>query len=375
MTFDINTIRGDFPALSKWTYLDNSFVGLMPRQVHEGYQKWADEWYELRLEPGETMLGKWMRRSRKVRQMIAQLVKVRSEEIAFTTCTGSGLNIVINGLDWKKGDNVVFPEWEHNAVDTYTTRKFGVEPRVWHQKDGAFHISDLEKLIDDNTRLVQISEVSYVNGHRLDLSKVAEEAHEHGADVLVDATQAVGAIKVDYHRDKVDYVSVAPYKYLMGPAGLAFLYVAEEKLDGLSPDRVGWKNQIWSGDNAEDIKPSSTASKFEYGTINFQGVYALEKSLEYLNSVNMNTIEKRVMELSSYMYNRLNEAGKELFTPKGTKSPIISFMQDDAVNVARGLMEKMIKVTGRKAHGDHIRASVHFYNTRNDVDRLMEEIS
>ena len=75
------------------------------------------------------------------------------------------------------------------------------------------------------------------------------------------------------------------------------------------------------------------------------------------------------------MYNRLNEAGKELFTPKGTKSPIISFMQDDAVNVARGLMEKMIKVTGRKAHGDHIRASVHFYNTRNDVDRLMEEIS
>ncbi len=219
-----------------------------------------------------------------------------------------------------------------------------------------------------------MSQVSYVNGFRVDLAEVADVAHVHGAKLLVDATQAVGALKVDYKRDGADYVSVAPYKYLMGPAGLAFLYVDKESIEELTPDRTGWKNQIWEGAHAEALTPRDTAEKFEYGTINFQGVYALEESLKYLNRLGMDYVEKRVLDNTGYLFEKLDEIGKEIWTPEGNESPVVSFAQDGAVKLAEKLKKGKIKVTGREAHGGHMRVSSHFYNTREDIDKLMESI-
>jgi len=370
MTFEINKIRNDFPVLSEWTYLDNAFVGLMPHQVREGYIEWADEWHNYTLHPGETILGKWMRKAQSVRRKVASLIGVNSEEIAYTMCTGSGQNIVLNSFDWKKGDNVVFPEWEHNPPVTYETEKIGVEPRVLHQKGGRFDLSDIEELVDDNTKLVSVTDVSYVNGFKMDLKGVTEIAHEHGAKVLVDSTQTIGALNVNYHDMDVDYVSFAPYKYMMGPPGLAFLYVSNDNLESIDPDRVGWKNAIWNRD-----RRSKDASKLEYGTIHFQGVYAMEKSLNYIENVGMDVIDNRVKKLSGYLYDRLSEFGMEIFTPERGISPVVSYMEDNAFEIAKQLMTQKIKVTGRKAHRNHIRASVHFYNTEEDIDKLISTIN
>ena len=216
--------------------------------------------------------------------------------------------------------------------------------------------------------------MSYVNGQRLDLGEVAEVAHSHGAKVLVDATQAVGALDVDYRRDGVDYVSFAPYKYLMGPAGLSFLYVKQENLAELTPDRTGWKNQIWDGDNPEDPVDLGTAEKFEYGTLHFQGMYAMERSLEYLNRVGISQVETRNLMLSRYLYDRLSGLGKKLWTPGPPASTIVSYFQEGAVELAARLKAMKIKVTGRSAHGDHVRVSNHFYNPKEDVDRLLDNL-
>lgn len=160
----------------------------------------------------------------------------------------------------------------------------------------------------------------------------------------------------------------------MGPAGLAFLYVDEESIPELTPDRVGWKNQIWEGDNPEESTTEGSAEKFEYGTINFQGVYALVKSIEYLNRIGMKTVEDRVLSLSKYLYDQLTNLSKEIWTPEGNESPIISFMQDNPVELAEKLKQQKIKVTGREAHKGHIRVSMHFYNTEYDFDKLMQVI-
>jgi cysteine desulfurase/selenocysteine lyase len=369
---DIESIREDFPALRDWTYLDNAFVGLIPRQVKEGYDSFLNQWMNFSPSGTNTILTEWMEKAAKVRGMVADFIGAESREIAFTTCTGSGLNIVVNGTSWKKGDNVVFPEWEHNPLDTVTLRRYGVESRAVKVEDGRVDLSELEKIIDDSTKLVQVSQVSYINGFRFDLREIADIAHKHGAKVLVDSTQAVGALVTDVKKDDVDYVSVAPYKYLMGPAGLAFLYVKSENLPDLTPDRVGWKNQIWEGDHAEEPQDSSTAEKFEYGTIHFQGVYALEKSIEYLNGIGMDAVERRVIELSSYLWKAVSDLGKEMYTPAGTQSSIVSFYQSNATELAAKLMAEKVKVTGREAHGGHIRASTHFYNSREDIDTLIE---
>jgi len=371
---DIERIRADFPALREWTYLDTSFVGLYPRQVREGYDMFLDTWMNFGVEGTKTILTQWLEKASEVRGMVADFIGARRHEVAFTTCTGSGINIVVNGLEWARGDNVVFPEFEHNPLDTATLRRHGVERRTVGVSNGRVETADLEGAVDDRTRLVQVSQVGYVNGFRFDLREVADIAHVHGAKVLVDATQAVGALEVDVKRDGVDYVSAAPYKYLMGPAGLAFLYVSSENLDELVPDRVGWKNQLWSGESAEELHDPGSAEKFEYGTIHFQGIYGLERSLEYLNGLGMEAVERRVLELSGYLWSRVADSGRRMYTTEGTRSPIVSFYQQDAVELASKLMEQRVKVTGREAHGGHIRVSPHFYNTKADIDSFLERL-
>jgi selenocysteine lyase/cysteine desulfurase len=372
---DIEKIRRDFPLLREWVYLDNAFVGVMPKQVKEGYDEYIDLWYRFR-PPGEkTILQEWLSRTTVLREKIAKFIKVLPEEIAFTMCTGSGLNIVINGLTWKKGDNVVFPEWEHNVLYTNTTVRNGVESRVVHARDKRFELADIEKEIDDRTRLIQVSHVSFVNGDTMDLKAISDIAHEHGAKVLVDATQAVGALDVDYTASGVDYVSFAPYKYLMGPTGLALLYIRKENIDELIPDRTGWKNQIYEGDNPEDSVSEGSAEKFEYGTMNFQGVYALDKAIDYLVNIGSKSIQKRNLMLSGYLFDGLVSLGKDMYTPDKPKSTIVSYFEEDPLPLAAKLKKMKIKVTGREAHGGHMRISGHFYNTKEDIDKLVKELS
>ena len=372
---NIESIRRDFPALEEWTYLDNAFVGLYPRQVREGYEEFLDKWMNFSAEGTKTILTEWLEKAEKVREMVADFIGASPQEIAFTTCTGSGLNIVVNGTKWEKGDNVVFPENEHNPLDTATLRRHGVETRAVEVREGWVDLSDLEKAVDDHTRLVQVSQVSYINGFRFDLKGVADIAHEHGARVVVDSTQAIGALVTDVKKEGVDYVSAAPYKYLMGPAGLAFLYVKSDLIGELEPDRIGWKNQIWEGDHAEEpLDATLSAKKFEYGTLHFQGVYGLERSLKYLNDIGMENVERRILQLSSYLWSRLSEIGKKMYTPRGTRSPIVSFYEQDAVETSAKLMEEKVKVTGREAHGGHIRVSPHFYNTTEDIDHFIKKL-
>jgi selenocysteine lyase/cysteine desulfurase len=372
---NIKKIRNDFPLLSEWVYLDNAFVGVIPKQVKEGYEEFIDLWYNFRPPGDKTILQEWLERTRRLRKKIADFIKVTPDEIAFTMCTGSGLNIVVNGMTWKKGDNVVFPAWEHNMLHTNTTVRNGVESRVVQARNKRFELNDIEKQIDNRTKLIQVSHVSYVNGDTVDLKALSDIAHEHDAKVMVDATQAVGALDVDYEKSGVDFVSVAPYKYLMGPTGLAFLYIRKENIDDLIPDRTGWKNQIYEGDNPEESVSEGTAEKFEYGTINFQGIFALEKSIDYLNKIGSKQIEKRNLMLAGYIYDELIAKGKEMYTPDVPKSPIVSYYEDDPLPLAARLKAMKIKVTGREAHGGHVRISGHFYNTREDVEKLIPNLS
>jgi selenocysteine lyase/cysteine desulfurase len=373
---DILRIRSDFPALKEWTYLDTSFVGLYPLQVRHGYEEFLDMWLQFNVTMGKTILSEWLEKAEVVRNMIASFIGATRDEITFTTSTGCGLNIVINGISWSSGDNAVFPEWEHNPTDTMTLRKRGVEVRAVKPKDGRIELADLEKAIDDKTKLVQVSQVSYTNGFRFNLKKVAEIAHEHGARLLVDGTQAIGALLTNLKEENVDFLSAAPYKYLMGPAGLAFLYVRQDNLDDLIPDRVGWKNQIWKGERAERLSESGEAgNKFEYGTLHYQGMYGLEQSLKYLSRIGLENVENRVLELSGYLWDRLKALAFDMYTPEDTKSPIVSFFQPDATIIAGTLMKEKVKVSGRPTHGGHIRVSTHFYNTSEDIDHFIERLT
>jgi len=200
---NVHRLRRDFPALEDWTYLDTAFVGLYPLQVRKGYEEFLDRWMLFNAVGTKTILTEWLEKTEKVRAMVADFIGASPDEVSFTMCTGSGLNIVVNGIEWSRSDNVVFPEWEHNPLDTNTLRKHGVEIRPIKAEGGSVELGDFEKVIDDDTRLVQVSQVSYVNGFRFDLNELANIVHEHDAKLMVDATQAVGGLMVDMKNEQV----------------------------------------------------------------------------------------------------------------------------------------------------------------------------
>jgi len=133
----------------------------------------------------------------------------------------------------------------------------------------------------------------------------------------------------------------------------------------MMPDRIGWKNQIW------EVKPSNlpvSASKFEYGTLNFAAITAFQHSLDYLFDLGIHEIEKRILELSSYLWLKLDDLGVPLFTPVNTRSPIVSVLVNNAKEIGEKLMGDQIKITVRNGQPGHLRISPHFYNTKEDVD-------
>jgi len=367
----IRAIRRDFPTLRNLTYLDTAFIGLLPTFVREGHIEFLDEWMSFSLGKSKTILDKWLDKAEETRAMIAEFLAASSDEIAFTQCTGCGLNIPVNSMTWKKGDNVVFPDWEHNPLVTSALKRKGVETRIVKSANGRVELSDLEKAIDDNTKIVQVSQVGYVNGFRFDLKSVSDMAHEHGAMISVDSTQALGALKTDVRREDVDFLSAATFKYLIGPAGLGFLYVKSEHIKGMSPDRTGWKNPIW---RMRTYELPQSARRFEYGTLNFEGIYAFHNSLIYLNKIGIMNIERRNLELSSYLWSRLNDLGARLFTPQGNKSPIVSVFVKDEQEIGEKLMEERVKVTARDWRGGQLRVSPHFYNTKEDIDFFIDRL-
>ena len=368
---NIRTIRRDFPALKNLTFLDQAYVGLFPTFVREGHIEFLDEWMSFSLGESKTILTKWLDKTEKTRAMTAEFLGASSDEIAFTQCTGCGLNIPVNGMTWRKGDNVVFPDWEHNPLVTSTLKRKGIETRIVKSVNGRVELSDLEKAIDDNTKLVQVSQVECLNGFRLDLKSVSDMAHEHGAMLLVDATQALGALKTDVKKEQVDFLSAATYKWLMGPAGLGFLYVKSEHIEEMLPDRTGWKNKIWK---MRSYELPGSARRFEYGTLNFEGIYAFHNSLIYLNKIGIINIERRNLKLSSYLWSRLNNLGVRLFTPEGNKSAIVSFFIKDAQKIREKLTENRIKVSAMNWDGELLRVSPHFYNTKEDIDFFIDKL-
>ena len=218
---DFESLRLDFPPLGKFrAYLDTAFVGLMPRQVKAAHENFLEERFQFGPFPLEkTILGVWLDKTEKVRLKLAHFLGAKENEIAFTYCTGCGSNIALNGINWQKGDNAVIDDLEY-PTDFHilnVLKKKGVEIRIARNENGAVSPDKFDTLTDKRTRAVVVSHVSYLNGFRHDLKKLAEIVHKYGGYLVVDSAQAIGGVGVNVKDEDVDFMSGIPYKWLNGP--------------------------------------------------------------------------------------------------------------------------------------------------------------
>lgn len=369
---DFEKIRSLFPVVRNKIFLNHAAQSPLPKPVADAMRQYVEDYMDFGASPLEVSdLGK---------SLFARLVGAKTEEIALVENTSVGLNIAANVLRYPSGSKIVTTDLEYpSVVYPWLKRSLGVKVHYVRNMNGKISLEDFEKTVDDSTVAVVVSHVEYVNGFRNDLKALSEIAHRHGAVLIVDAIQSAGVIPIDVKRDSVDFLATACYKWLLGPTGAAYLYVREELIEKLEPPYVGWasvKQEIFETVDFWDIwslRLSETASRFETGTPSTVSFVGAAEAIKLLLNFGIENIEKRVLELTGYLIEKVKARGFQLQTPEEPqqRSGIVNFKISKPKEVVERLKHSGIVVSAR-ANG--IRVSPHFYNTETEIDKLVEEI-
>ncbi len=365
------TIRADFPGAAVETYLNAAAIHpLGAFAVHAIEQTMA---FRIRgAGPGRADFGVDKQTSLKTR--FATLIGAKPTEIAFVSSTSDGENIVALGLDLpaKKG-NIVLDEL-HFTSSLYLFKeleKKGVELRIVKHRNWAIDVKDMERVIDNNTRLVSLAMVSNVNGFMHDVTAVSRIAHAHGAYVFADIIQAVGAVPVDVRAMGIDFASTGTYKWLMGERGFGFLYVREEHQGTVLPTTRYGHRQVSNFNRAAlTWDPVPGAAMYESGNIPVLLAAAVSAGIDYVTALGLEKIRAHAKALTDRLQRELPPLGYASLTPADTATPIVAFELKDAGAAAKALQAARIAAT-IVGNENRLRLSVSVFNNHEDIDRVV----
>ena len=360
-------VRDSFPVAEELAYLNNAAVGPLSAPVRDALHRYADN-KMLRRElvaNGEAVAG--------ARSRFARLFGADEDELAFLYSTSDAENIVVNAMDWRPGDNVVVDEL--HFVTTFVLyreleRRAGVELRIIPSRDGVVSVEDFAAQTDDRTRLLSVAWVSNRNGFRYDIPALADLAHSHGAYLFADAVQAWGTFPTNLHDEKVDFACGNGYKWLHADFGCAPFYVRREHLDWLVPDRHG-HGQVAERLPGHQFRLDASAGKFEYASLAFGPVVAMDAALEFIEPIGFDRIARHTHALAAGLREDAAALGMRMFTPPKNPSNIVSFHHGlDHAQLSQALDAEGVAVTFQE-EGRLLRAGIAMYNNRDDVDRLL----
>jgi selenocysteine lyase/cysteine desulfurase len=369
---DIRKIREQFPITKNKAFLNHAAQSPLPKPVADAVRRFADDFSNF----GTTSI-EWNDGGK---PFFAKLIQAKPEEIAFVENTSVGLNIAANVLNYPHDSKIVTTDLEYpSVVYPWLRKSLGVKVHYVKNVDGKILVEDVEKAVDDKTIAIAVSHVEYVNGFRHNLRALSEIAHEHGAYLIVDAIQSAGAMQIDVKKDNVDFLTTACYKWLLSPPGAGYLYVKDELIEKLEPPFVGWasvKQEVFDTIDFWDIwnlRLSETASRFEIGSPSYVSLTGAAEALKMLLNVGVENIQERILRLTDHLIESVKSLGLKLQTPEEPqyRSGVVNFKIDNPKEVAESLNRKGIVVSAR-AHG--LRVSPHFYNTEEEIDKLVEEI-
>ena len=314
-----------------------------------------------------------------VRKLFADLVGADVDEVAITDCTGTGSNLAVDMIDPLPGSNVVFDEsaYPSAAYPWMLPPRSHVDLRFVSGRDGIIHLEDMAEAIDDDTIAVSVSHVSQESGFRHDLKALADLAHAHGAVLCVDAMQSAGALDFDVHEEGIDFLATGAMKWLLGSAGVGFLYVHRSHLDRMPPHAGGPGAQPDSRPwGQRRFVPRPGADRLHVGMSNLIGLAATRPGLEILHEVGMDVVERHVLDLSGYCIAQLLERELSVITPQEerNRAGIVSIdMRDERNSQAADEF-----LTARGVDGYHhqnvLRVDPHVFNNRDDIDRFLSEL-
>ncbi len=368
-------IRSLFPVTENYIYLNHGAVAPLSTRVRDAMMSLVDDV----VERGAVGYEGWLETYERARRSAAQLVNARTHEIAFMRNTSEAISTVANGITWREGDTIVTSNVEFPSNFYPWMRisdEHGAKMKLAPEREGRVDADELLSLVDDRTRVVAISWVQFASGFRSDLRRIGQYCRERDIIFMIDAIQALGGLKLDVEHDCVDAFAADAHKYLLGPEGVALLYVSDRVLDRIRPTVVGWtsvKNYEKHLDYNLDYRDG--ALRFEYGTLNTAGVYGLGAAIDLFLEVGPEKIEEYLLGLSDYLAERLSEKGYTVVSSRrrGETSAIVTCKHErhSPRDLYWMLRSKNI-ITAPRA--GRLRISPHFYNTREEIDALIEAL-
>lgn len=357
-----------FPGTRDHVYLNTAAEGLAGSVQEEGMRRYATD---RRL--GAAGRPAFAAVEQRCRERVADLLACSPEEIAFLASTARGVDAVVQTIDWCPGDNILVNDLEYptNAYAGLRLAARGVETRVVPARGDIVDLDDLADRIDGRTRLVIASLVSYKSGFKHDLERLAAVVHAGGAQLLVDAVQAVGAIPVE--AGDADFLVAASYKWLLGSHGVGVLYVNRALHATIEPAYVGWRGvvDIFTPDRFDRYTLHPDARRFEEGMPNYLGLYVLERALELLGRVGVEAVAHHDAALAQRLLDGYERLGRVPLTPRdpARRAGIVAVEEPRCVEIAARLAEQRILVWGKDGR---IRVAPHLYNTSADVDAYLD---
>ncbi len=324
----------------------------------------------------EASLGyeRWMMAYERLRVGAARLIGASPREIAIVKNTSEGIATVQMGIDWRPGDRVVAfrEEFPANYFPWQLLETKGVEI-VWRS------IDDPLDAIDEacqGARLLAISFVNYLTGHRVDLAAIGEICRRRGVFFFVDAIQGLGVFPIDVESMHIDALAADGHKWLTGPEGCGILYVRHSRLDEIRPAEFGWTNVAAYEDYASrDLTLRSDAGRYECGTLNTIGCFGLLAAIEFLLETGIPAIGPAVLDRAEQLARGVSALGYELIRPwdRDSGAGIVTFRRPDtdARMTVRALKDQSIIAAPRQGW---VRMSPHFYQTAAEMDRVLDAL-
>jgi selenocysteine lyase/cysteine desulfurase len=366
---DTAAVRRHFPVTGEMTYLNNAAQCPLCTPVRERLEAYVDL---AARSPDRRPSAR-----HPLRPLLVRLLGGAPEDYALVTSTGVGIGIAAAGYPWAPGDNVVLPADEHwnNTFPWLALRDRGVDVRIVPVgSDQRVSPDSVAERVDGRTRILAVAAVRHTTGFRADLPALSRIAHDRGALFVVDGVQAAGAVPLNVVDDGIDVLAGAGFKWLLGPHGTGYLYVAPGARERIRPVLPG---MFAAEDDLDQIRWLPGAQRYETGTLAYALFHAWTAGLEMILEIGVPAIHARVLELTDGLIAGLRAQGMEVVTPAGRReerSAIVSFTAGSAeANQAlhARLQERNIAVALR---GGRIRVSPNFYNTAGEIDRFLDAV-
>lgn len=370
--------RHEFPVTKEKIFLAHAAVCALPRRVAEAVSNYA-----VKSTLGDQEETFRIPEIQKARARAASLLGALHEEIAFVGPTSLALSFVASGLPWRKGDNllVYFDDYPSNVYPWMALAERGVEVRLLNIKEyGRIRTVDVIGQVDEQTRMVAVASNHFVSGYRIDINGIGKALRDRNILFCVDAIQTVGAFPTSV--EHVDFLAADAHKWLLGPCGAGLFFVRKSLQAKLRPVVYGWHNVRCPNFVAqEELVYPPDARRYEAGSANLLGLVGLNAAVELLLEIGVENIAARLLQLRTLIVPALQEKGWTVLqagSPPQNASAIISFYRpgEDLPALREKLLAAGIETSLRTdRNGQHyIRVSPHFYNTDEEIHRLLEKV-